>query len=350
MCRAACYTVADPRPNVVLLALVREAFPDDHDSDGSAAAVAEVHSEGQPKDVEGPEVSRVLPLFLSTSVQLPMGKSSMHLFEPRYRLLTQRALDCGGDFAMVWARHGRGFPMHADLAGLVDVVACIVHIERSRQTPDGRWNLACRGVAAARIEECWVEDGTGQLYMARLRLEQAEGGPRVGEAEAETAGNTDPAVADDGPASVVPPADSGQRVAAHEPPQPGSSRQDCLQFIQAQMYLLGLAHHFTDHEAALSETSGGESYREDPERFSWLASAALGGPPYGWATDEEQQALLDIRTVDERLVRLCALYHRAAEHRWSLNSCLTFGLRRWGPMLIAILIACFASAANSWMF
>merc|ERR1712083_558238 len=68
-----------------------------------------------------------------------------HLFEPRYRLLTHRALDGGGDFAMVWVPDAIGFPMIVDPATLIGVVACIVHIEQSRQLVDGRWNLLCKG-------------------------------------------------------------------------------------------------------------------------------------------------------------------------------------------------------------
>merc|ERR1712178_641337 len=72
------------------------------------------------------------------------------------------------------ARNGHGFPMYVDPSSLVDTVACIVHIEDSRESPDGRFMLQCRGTRPARICECWVEEGTGQLFMARCSvLEEA---------------------------------------------------------------------------------------------------------------------------------------------------------------------------------
>jgi len=288
----------------------------------------------------------LLPLFLSSSVQLPLGSCSMHLFEPRYRLLTQRALDGGGGFAMVWARHGRGFPLCVDPASLVGVAACIVQIERSRQTPDGRWNLACRGVVSARIEECWVEEGTGELYMARLRPAASLRDQEQDGAEAQPAADAAPADPEGLPSDAQPAA-SAQTAAANEPPEPGASRQDRLQYIRTQMRLLGLTHHLTSHAEVVGNASADETYREDDERFLWMASVALGGPPYGWSSDDEQQALLDTRTVEERINKLCALYHQASKQRWSFSSWLTFGLRRWGPLLVAIFIAWLASGAKS---
>ena len=37
----------------------------------------------------------------------------LHLFETRYRILSQRALEGGGEFAICFAAQGRGFPMMA---------------------------------------------------------------------------------------------------------------------------------------------------------------------------------------------------------------------------------------------
>jgi hypothetical protein len=58
--------------------------------------------------------------------------------------------------------------MHCPSASLHERVATIVHIEQHRETPDGRWFLACRGRSRARVVEAWVEEGSEGLYMARL--------------------------------------------------------------------------------------------------------------------------------------------------------------------------------------
>jgi len=363
MCRTTCYTVTDPRPNVVLAALIREAYPHEGEGErkaegegaeaggrGAAGGEAEAGAEG------GAEDSRVLPLFLSSSVQLPAGSCSMHLFEPRYRILVQRALDGGGDFAMVWAREGRGFPMHVAPGSLQGTVCCVAHIERSRQTPDGRWNLACRGVVKAEIKDCWVEEGTGELYIARVRPLQDEDAPPHAEApSAVDAASVAGPVGESAPQPSQGDSTSSSAVAAaveqpQLPDEVGSSRQERLEYIKMIMRRLGLSP-----EQALGELAGSESAGQDNSsqarsvaKAVWQAAAALGVPPYGWVSDADLQALLEAPSLDHRISKLCLLYHDAWQQRWSVTSWVSFGLRRWGPLLVALFIAWVASAAKDW--
>jgi len=306
MCRAPCFTVTDPKPNVVLSALISAAFPGQEVStpkEDGALAAAETSA-------------RVLPLFLSSSVQLPHATCYLHLFEPRYRLLSHRALDSGGDFAMVWVRHG-AFPVMEEPAALAGVTACLVHIEQSQQTMDGRFNLLCKGMAAARIEECWVEEGTGGLYMARLlALEEVELPPH----EAEAAGG----------------GSGGAREAGSGPPVPDADAplSQQVQYIAGQMQKLGLA---AQAPASPLEVA----------RFSWEAAAGLYGP-FGYAGLGDIQSLLDQNSVKDRIAQLCGLYRQAWDRRWSLQGLVRSGLGHARPILGVLAIAWLASAIGSW--
>lgn len=355
MCRAPCYSVTDPRPNIALMAVVREAFPGDCECE-----------DVEENDKADDEKQRMLPLFLSTAVQLPGGTCSMHLFEPRYRLLAQRALDAGGDFAMVWARDGHSFPLTVDPARLVGTSACIVHIERYRQMADGRWNLACRGLSPARIQECWVEEGAGDLMVARLETSADE---PMGDDEESTPNTEFPtpspreneqgdpaAVAGLGETSSSRSAPARERQGssggadANDPPGPGASRRRKREFIREQMKRLGIRplRRVGDAGAARAMADPTTEQVELPiGEFVWEAAVHLGGPPYGWLDAAEQQAMLEARGVDERLTLLCGLYHRAMERRWSFNAWVSFGLRRWGPLLGALFLAWAASGARS---
>lgn len=299
-----------------MMALLRESFPNDCKAPAKAAGGA-----GEGETPETPESStRLLPLFLAGGVHLPTEVCSMHLFEPRYRLLTHRALDSGGDFAMVWAREAHGFPLLVDATTLPGVGACLVHIDQATPTPDGRWNLLCRGVASLKIEESWVEDSTGSLYMARVRVVEEK--PEEQRAPPASGGEPDPF--ESAPART--PLD-----------EENATEAQCVAYIQTQMHLLGVAQRPGLDAAAPA--------------FLWEAAGCLRASGWGWdgvANEAERQILLELESNRLRLLHLCCLYRRALQQRWSPRAWAAFCLRRWGPLFLIALIAFAASRDDSW--
>lgn len=390
MCRAPCYTVKNPRPNIALMTIMLEAFPED--AEALLKAKAEMEAKGEEDTQE-----RVLPLFLSSAVQLPGSNCSMNLFEPRYRLLTQRALDSGGDFAMVWARAGVGFPLMVEPASLVGTFACIVHITRSRRESNGTWNLACRGVAKAEIKECWVEAQSGHLFYVRLRLlpedtlspmraaSPSEGAEPVAAVAAETtaatatpvvsladgsepfaaaavapaasplegselelAGAVAPAALPVPAASAAPaapvaargPTGSRPNVEYRVPATMPRTREEQLAFLRNSMRDFGvLAEMLGPLNSRVLEGPLEDVSRMSDASLAWEAASALGGPPYGWATNDDLQGILDAPSLDDRISRILALYYEVKRRRWSLWELFIIICHRWGPLIIALFVA-----------
>lgn len=207
---------------------------------------------------------------------------------------------------MVWVRDAVGFPMIVDPACLPGVTACIVHIEQSRQLVDGRWNLMCKGIVPADIEECWVEDGTGNLFMAKVR-------PRNSVTEESAATESNDLVGE------------GEQVLR---PGAGATISQRTEYILTQMHLLGVASR------AL--------HRTDATRFSWEAAHAAGSLLYVTGNDT-MQTLLDVASTEERLTRLCDLYHEAFQRKWSVPTLIASGLHRWGPMIGGVMVLLWAA-------
>lgn len=317
MCRHPCYSLVQPKPNVLLTAILREAFPKRSEALQTQVVDAQL----------GP---RLFPLFLSTAVHLPEMMCSLHLFEARYRMLSRMALDSGGDFVMVWARGARGFPLKVDPATLVGVNACVVHIDESQQSPDGRFYLQCRGTLPVRIEECWVDEGNGYLYMARcVTLEESKeildesqepgDAPRGSQiddsAQAVTAAEATVSDADVVEATVS----EADAISSHNLPA------YLVERIRTQMHVLGLIPH--GHIPTTPPA--------DMACFSWQAAGAGAG----WILPEQLQILLDTRNTYHRLAILSQFYSDARTKRWSLQYWVSMGLSRWRVFLVVLLVA-----------
>jgi Lon protease-like protein len=93
-----------------------------------------------------------LPLFpLSTVVLFPLVRVPLHVFEPRYRRMTEDALAGGGVIGMTTVR-----PEHVgELAGDPPLfeVGCAGSIERSLRRDDGCYDLVLLGTDRFRIVE-----------------------------------------------------------------------------------------------------------------------------------------------------------------------------------------------------
>jgi Lon protease-like protein len=110
-----------------------------------------------------------LPLFpLPGTVFFPHTLLPLHVFEPRYRQLTEAALTTHHHLAVVRiddARSDAAVPGVARVAG----VGRIVHHER---LPDGRFHILLQGVARAELLD--EVPGEGRLYR-RARAELCDG-------------------------------------------------------------------------------------------------------------------------------------------------------------------------------
>ena len=160
LCRRPCHTASAIQTNIALASIARLVFP----TLTAERALAASNAAAEPPR------PKTYPLFLSTTVEFPGAPMRLHLFEPRYRELTRRALDSGdGEFGFIYGR-GSGFPLMVDPASLRGVAACVVKIEESHQSNDGRWFLLARATRRARVLECTIEPGGLQLYSGQLRL------------------------------------------------------------------------------------------------------------------------------------------------------------------------------------
>lgn len=93
-----------------------------------------------------------LPIFpLSTVVLFPGADCPLHVFEPRYRQMTQAALAGDGRIGMVTVR-----PEHVgDMAGEPPVfpIGCLGRIVDSEELADGRINIVLHGEERFRIAD-----------------------------------------------------------------------------------------------------------------------------------------------------------------------------------------------------
>ena len=100
-----------------------------------------------------------IPLFpLDSAVLLPQQVLPLHIFEPRYRQMVERALDGAGQIAMAvfegesWKQQYHGRPA-------LRPAVCIGQIVQHERLPDGRYNIILQGVCRARISKESARDG-----------------------------------------------------------------------------------------------------------------------------------------------------------------------------------------------
>jgi Lon protease-like protein len=93
--------------------------------------------------------ARLFPL--PNLVFFPQVVQGLHVFEPRYRQMTDDALAGDGLIALVLLREGweDGYDAPPDLAP----VGCLGRIVQHERLPDGRYNLRLKGLARVRLDE-----------------------------------------------------------------------------------------------------------------------------------------------------------------------------------------------------
>ena len=97
--------------------------------------------------------ARVLPMFPLGTVLFPYAVLPLHVFEPRYRVMTRRVMDGDGEFGVVLIERGSevgGGDVRFD-------VGTIARIIQAAELPDGRFALASVGTRRIRAVR-WLPD------------------------------------------------------------------------------------------------------------------------------------------------------------------------------------------------
>jgi Lon protease-like protein len=113
------------------------------------------------------------PMFPLGTALFPHAVLPLHVFEPRYRALTERCLAGDQEFGVVLIERGHevgGGDVRFD-------VGTVARIIRAGQFDDGRWMLVTVGVQRLRVIE-WLPDDPHPLAHVE-RLEDAPGSPTV---------------------------------------------------------------------------------------------------------------------------------------------------------------------------
>lgn len=115
------------------------------------------------------ELSGPVPLFpLPELVFFPGTVLPLHIFEPRYRQMTQDQIEGNGMIAMALLEPG----WEAEYLGEppIHAVVTIGRIRRHERLPDGRFNLELAGMVRARV----LEEVPGRSYRRGLVVPLAE--------------------------------------------------------------------------------------------------------------------------------------------------------------------------------
>eukprot|EP00802_Teleaulax_amphioxeia_P012936 Tamp_12982.p1 GENE.Tamp_12982~~Tamp_12982.p1 ORF type:complete len:272 (+),score=12.68 Tamp_12982:831-1646(+) len=103
---------------------------------------------------------RVLPIFFYNDTLFPFSPLSLHLFEPRYKVMCKRIVNGSRKFAYLPCFHS-----YTASVGDVGVVADLTDVEF---LPDGRALLQAKCRERFHVLETWVEDGTQGLHWCKV--------------------------------------------------------------------------------------------------------------------------------------------------------------------------------------
>jgi uncharacterized protein len=105
-----------------------------------------------------------LPMFPLGSVLFPHAVLPLHVFEPRYRALTEACLAGSGEFGVVLIERG------SEVGG-GDVrfgVGTVARIVQAGQLDDGRWVLVTAGTERLQVREWLADEPYPQADVVRL--------------------------------------------------------------------------------------------------------------------------------------------------------------------------------------
>ncbi|HEY8218025.1 MAG TPA: LON peptidase substrate-binding domain-containing protein [Acidimicrobiia bacterium] len=210
----------------------------------------------------------VSPMFPLGSVLFPYGVLPLHVFEPRYRLMTERCLAGDGTFGVVLIERGSevgGGDMRFDVGTLARIV-------EAGRFDDGRYALVAVGVRRVRVQS-WLSDDPYPQAEVEVLDDDIVGGP------------TPPLV------------DAASGVSSDIDRQGRSMSTDVEQVAR----LLERVRALHAELGAPVASTAIELSADDPARASFeAASLAPIGPL-------DAQALLETDAASDRLARLLAL-------------------------------------------
>ncbi|GIU85752.1 MAG: hypothetical protein KatS3mg009_0267 [Acidimicrobiia bacterium] len=98
-------------------------------------------------------VTRELPMFPLGSVLFPYGVLPLHVFEPRYRVMTRQCLAGDHEFGVVLIERGSEVGGGDSRFGF----GTLARIAHAHELPDGRFALTAVGLRRIRVER-WLDD------------------------------------------------------------------------------------------------------------------------------------------------------------------------------------------------
>jgi len=148
-CRSVCHIVAeDAQENIMIKNIALSINPFSYQM-----RLAEA-------ELEKSTWTSLLPVFYYNQCLFPGSKLSLHLFEPRYKVMMQRVVNSTRSFAYV--------PNFTNYSAGVGDIALIATLEEVEFLPDGRCLLEAKLTARCLITEQFVEEGTQGLHFVRL--------------------------------------------------------------------------------------------------------------------------------------------------------------------------------------
>src|SRR3984893_35674 len=112
-----------------------------------------------------------LPMFPLGTVLFPHAVLPLHVFEPRYRLLTERCLADDAVFGVVLIERGS----EGGGGDLLFDVGTAARIVQAARVEDGRWVLVAVGEQRVRVER-WLPDDPYPLAQVDELAEHGRGG------------------------------------------------------------------------------------------------------------------------------------------------------------------------------
>jgi Lon protease-like protein len=269
-----------------------------------------------------------IPLFPLRTVLCPGIALPLHVFEPRYQLMTERCVEGSSPFGIVLIREGSETgPGNVSLAG----IGTLAEIREANRYPDGRYDLLVVGAGRFTIEEVDAErepylvgrvvpldDDVGDAerattlaaramrrFVAYLQLIQPMEGETAEEIDVRVEIEAEPGAGEpEGEAAVEPPGeppalpDFGGTAAVAEPEPPAA-----------------VDPADAEREKKLNEAARRLVIPDDPTTLSYLLSGIIQVDP------PRRQRLLEAATTEDRLKALDELIDREL---WMLRRRLRF--------------------------
>jgi len=281
-----------------------------------------------------------IPLFPLRTVLCPGIALPLHVFEPRYRLMTERCVEGSSPFGIVLIREGREVgPGTVALAG----IGTVAEIREAARRPDGRYDLLVVGTGRFAIEEVDAErepyligrvvlldEDVGDVersttlaartmrrFVAYLQLLQPMEGETAEEIdvrveiEAESGEAEEPEVGDVEVELEIEPETSPEVTGTSAVADPGPTASEASQPSQPSPD----SAEDAKREAKLNEAARRLLIPDDPTTLSYLLSGIIQIDP------PRRQRLLEAATTEERLKLLDELIDREL---WMLRRRLRF--------------------------